>query len=298
MAKKKNEKVEQKVESPVDATPVTKSEDESLDSLLGQLQTLLKSAEDDSPDESSEGSSAPSEPDMSAEGPASAPTPAAADAAASAPTDATPDMSESGAAAAAAPEGSPQHESGEIEPAPTVEGLAAEYAKLDPESLKMHYLACKQTLMAQMGGGMDAGAPPSTPAAPPEMSGSAPAPAMKSEADETMLKVFELFKSELATIRQEQSENKKFQEDLLAQIVEVAQMPVRKSITSLSEVKKAEPAKKRPQDMTRDEVSDLLVQRLSEGKLTKAEGRLATQFTLGQLSIKDIEHLLGEESKG
>lgn len=59
------------------------------------------------------------------------------------------------------------------------EALQAEYAKLPPEELKMHFLACKAALMAVMGGGAGDGAPPagpeaSAPPAPPAPAASAP----------------------------------------------------------------------------------------------------------------------------
>ena len=58
------------------------------------------------------------------------------------------------------------------------EALQAEYAKLPPEELKMHFLACKAALMAVMGGAGDGAAPggpeASAPPAPPAPEASAP----------------------------------------------------------------------------------------------------------------------------
>lgn len=266
--------------------------DTEFETLLGQLEVLLaKSATDDAPGESSEGSSAPTEADAAGDAPPSDPV----DAAASAPTDATPGVSESQGSAAAAPEGSATHEGGEIEPAPTVEGLAAEYAKLDPEALKMHYLACKQVLMQAMGGGMDAGAgaPPAAPAAPPappEASGSAPAPAMKSE--QATLEIVKLLKSELDQIK---AEKKQTDEDL-KQLADALMIPVRKSVQFMSEVKQPEaPKKKKFEELTKAEITERLIDKMKAGKLSKADGKLVSSYSFGMLEDKDVKHLLGDE---
>jgi hypothetical protein len=68
----------------------------------------------------------------------------------------------------AAPEGAPEGqpgEEGQTDPAADAQGtgeaLVAEYSKLPPEELKMHFLACKEALMQSLGGdGQGNEAPP------------------------------------------------------------------------------------------------------------------------------------------
>lgn len=149
-----------------------------LTEMLKSEQALAKSSIDDAPAEESEGSEGPASPPP-AEDEMSAPAEESAPAEASAP------------AAEGAPEGveaSPEQEQA-IEPAPTVEALTAEYAKLDPEAQKMHYLAAKQALMATMGqdqGMAPEAAPPA--AAPPAPEASAPAAAAPPEMGKAELK--------------------------------------------------------------------------------------------------------------
>jgi hypothetical protein len=113
-------------------------------------------------------------PDASASPDASAPP---ADASASAP----------GMDASASPDASAGDPAAEASVSP--EQLVAEYSKLDDESLKSHYMACKQAVFARMeqsGAGADQSAPPAGPdasagAPPAGPEASMPPPAMKGE---------------------------------------------------------------------------------------------------------------------
>lgn len=178
--------------------------DQELQAILGELENdlgayltatkdkLSKAREEDGTPSPGMGSASASP--SSASGSPSASSPAAEGAPAGAPPASA---SEGGVPAEAAPaEGAPPSEGlapegapAEAAPSPGAEAgveapidpaaLEAEYAKLPPEELKAHYLACKAALFAVMGGGEgaspEAGAPP--PAAAPSPAAPAPSPA-------------------------------------------------------------------------------------------------------------------------
>jgi hypothetical protein len=146
--------------------------------LKSEAASLSKALPKDDPGEESEGSSGPAAPPEESSAPAPGPEASAPpEAPAPGPEASAPPMEGSAPPAeeaAAAPEGSPAHEGGEIEPAPSVEELQAEYSKLPPEDMKMHYLAVKAALMATMGA--EQGAPPPGPEASAPMAPPPPAP--------------------------------------------------------------------------------------------------------------------------
>lgn len=271
------------------------TEDESLDNLLGQLMNLMKTATDDSPNEDSAGSAAPTEPDMSADG---APAPGGA------PAGPPPEASADPAAAGAPPDaGAAPGAEGTIDPAPTVEGLTAEYNQLPDEDLRMHFLAAKTALTARMGQGAGAppgadpaaaGGPPAAPPAPPELSGSAPAPTMKSENLGLAAQALKLAQAEMAELRKSFQEQQALNEKLMSEVVEVMSMPIRKSVTRITDVKPAPPPKKSPENMSRDEARVVLEEKSRAQKLTKSDRKQVTEFYLGHLTTKQIAHLLGE----
>lgn len=271
--------------------------------------TLAKAAEkspvDDEPAESSEGTAGPTDPvEDSKEESESAAPPMAEEAS-------SPEQT----AAAAAPEGSPEHEAGEIEPAPTVEELQGEYAKLDPEALKMHYLACKAAIMAAMGG--NEASAPAAPMAPPapEMSASAP-PTLKGEmeagkevkvADEIggQMEAGKMTKSEanaeLDALKAQlaaQAEQLKKGEETMLQLAELVTKPLRKSIKGLSDlafVAKTDETEKKPASagLSKNEIVGKLRERVrSDEKLTKSDRDLINQYTVGNVDVSKIEHLL------
>jgi hypothetical protein len=288
---------------------------ELTDLLKAESAELAKAAKDDAPAEESEGSSPPAKPaddggdEASAAPPAEASAPPAEGsmppAEGSAPPaegSAPPEIS----AAAGAPEGSPQHEAGEIEPAMSVEQLQAEIMKQPPEYQKMLFLAAKAALMASMGG--DQGAAPDASAAPPMAAPPAPpagAPPMamaehagkqlpnnpgnggKMGKSEEALKV-EALEKQLA----EQSD------ELLKLVAVVDKMttPVRKSIKGVSDLKfvsRTEGDKKSPAaSLTKAEVTEKLKERIRDGKLSKSDKNLVSQYTMGIVDVNAIEHLL------
>lgn len=288
---------------------------------------LNKAAKDDAPSEASEGSEGPSEPEESsapADGAEASAPPAEGSAPPAPPAEAS--ASPDASAAAAAPEGSPQHEGGEIEPAPTVEGLQAEYAKLDPEALKMHYLACKSALMAVMGAEQSApgGAPPgaeASAAAPPPASPSPPPGAAPMAMGEMsgkqvqlgdkkgnggaieagkMSKSEEAKDAEIVALRKAQA----VQEEAvagLAKVVEKMLQPVRKSVKGVSDLKfvpRTEEAKPAPAaNLTKKEVVAKLRDKVREGKLSKADKELVSSYTVGNIDVSKIEHLLVSAAK-
>lgn len=276
---------------------------------------LVKAADekgppDDEPAESSEGSSGPADP-VGDEGDE---PPAPAEEAPEASEPASPEQAE----AAQAPDGSPEHEAGEIEPAPTVEELQGEYAKLDPEALKMHYLACKAAIMAAMGGGDEAsaGAPPAPPAAPPAPAPEASAPpALKGEmksgkqcevADEIggQIKAGKMAKSEteveLDALKAQvaaQAEQLKKSEETMIQLAELVAKPLRKSIKGLSDlafIAKEGETEKKPASagLSKQEITTKLREKSRTADLSKNDRDLINQYTVGAVDVSKIEHLL------
>lgn len=285
---------------------------------------LRKAADEDegsAPAEESEGSEGPAAPEASASEEGSAPEgppPPDASAAPEAP---------------AAPEGVAAPDAqGEIEPAPTVEGLQAEYMKLDPEALKMHYLACKSALMAQMGAGPEASAAPapeasgapapaaSAPAAPPaapEASAPMAMGEMKSsgkqiegspEANGGEIKAgSKLGKSEIQleieALKAKLAKAEETSKEQEAQLLELAMKltaPLRKSIKGVSELafvaKEGQSEKKSPvAGLSKNEVVAKLREK-ARGDLKKSDRDLITAYTMGNVDVSKIEHLLVEIS--
>lgn len=275
---------------------------------------------DDAADDESEGSEGPAaSPEESSAPEASADEAPGAEASMGdeAPADDSPMMDE----ASAAPEGSAAHEGGEIEPAPTVEGLQAEYMKLDPEALKMHYLACKSALMASMGEGQpdmgagpdaSAGAPP--PAAPPAApEASAPMAMGEMSAGKEISNTdgnggevekgkmgksegFAAKDAEIASLREQLKKNEEAVLELAMQLTK----PLRKSVKGLSELafipKDAPEKKSKVETLSKSEIVSKLREKSRTEGLKKSDRDLINKFTCGVegVTVKDIEHLLTE----
>lgn len=261
--------------------------DKSLDL---EVKKLSKAAgEDEMPAEEPEMSAAPAE---ETPGEDHAPAEETPGEEASAPADEAPmgdepPADEASAPADAAPE-DPAAADG-AEGAMSPEELEAEYAKLDPETLKMHYLAAKAALFAAMGGGAggapEASAPAAPPAAPPAagpgMEASAPPPAMKSEKADASLSKAE--KAELETLR----EQVKLQERLF----DLLNAPARKAVTTADFVAKSE-EKAEQRVLSKSEVAAKLKTVTADAKLAKSDRELVNGYMLGTVSIEKIEHLL------
>jgi hypothetical protein len=301
--------------------------DEALSQCATELSAMLKSEEaalaksavDDAPAEESEGSEGPSAPppsDDTGEESASPEGSAPVGGEVSAPDDGMPPQEEASAPDAGAAPGEEQA----IEPAPSVEALQAEYVKLDPEALKMHYLAAKAALMATMGqdtgapeaSAPGAGAPPpaAAPAGPPPgaaplaMAAKKPNGPTKEENDEWEgMKTQALLdskkgaaklgkaESEIASLRAQLDA----QNTALLQLAEVVATPIRKSIKGLSDlrfIERTEEGKAPAVALTKKEVQTVLSEQIRAGKLSKADKALVMQYSVGSVDVSKIEHLL------
>ncbi len=284
-----------------------------LSDLLKSDQALAKSATDDAPAEESEGSEGPASPppsDESAGGDdAGAPPEASAPAEASAPPAGAPPEASAPADPAAAP-GQEQA----IQPAPTPEALQAEYAKLDPESLKMHYLAAKSALMAVMGAEQSAGAPPEAsapPAGAPPAAAAPPAPGAAPMAMGEMKAGKQLTTTdgnggEVEAGKMAKSEAKiaeleaqlSAQNTALLQLAEVVATPIRKSVKGLSDLRFIERTEETKPTaaakLTKKEVQAVLSEKVRSGKLSKADKELVMKYSVGGVDVTKIEHLLAD----
>lgn len=161
-----------------------------------EVAKLSKAVEGEEPDGDEPQASSPEASD-------SAPAPEASEGAGGPPAGdvpppAAPDASAAPDAASATMDGSAPPADASADPAAAQgpvdpQQLAQEYSALDDESLKAHYMACKQAVFARMeqsqggapGADAAAGAPPAGPEAsaggPPPAEGSVPPPAMKAE---------------------------------------------------------------------------------------------------------------------
>ena len=316
--------------------PEIKFDKEQLDSMLASVASeltdmlksesaaLAKGAKEDAPAEESEGSEGPAKPEESSAD-AGPPAEASAPAEGSAPPPpeaSAPEASPEQSAAAMAPEGSPEHEGGEIEPQASVEALLPEYMKLDPEALKMHYLACKQALMTQMGQAQGAAPEASAPAAPPpaappgpeasapmamgEMSGKkvvlgdANGNGGKIEAGKMGKSEGDARDVEIAALKKNQAE----QEEALGKLVKAVEtvlQPVRKSVKNLSDmrfIQRAEEPKASPvAQLSKKEITAKLREKARDSKLSKADKELISSYALGGVDVSKIEHLLTDAAK-
>ncbi len=306
----------------------TKFSPEELDSMLASVtsevieflrkdEAELAKAVKDAPAEESEGSEGPAAPEASAPAPDEAPP---ADAAppmddGSAPAEAAPPEGSAPADGAPAPAPDAMAQDQAIEPAPTVEQLQAEYSQLDPEALKLHYLACKGAIMMAMGqAGPEASAPAPDASAPPMAPpGGAPAPeasappAFKAEmgagkkidlsdGNGGEIKAGKLGKSESDQRIEALELQLKKSEQTMLQLVEIVAKPLRKSVKGVSELqfitKEGDAPVAAPSStMTKAEITSKLREK-AKTTLSKSDRDLMNQFVVGAVDITKIEHLL------
>lgn len=256
-------------------------------------------------EESDEGSSSDEK-----SGPPSDSAPAddsASDAAASAPADAAPptDAPAPDAASAAPPaDGSDPAAAGDpaADQSADPAALEAEYAKLPPEDLKAHYLACKSALFAIMGAaaGPDAGAapapgadasmaaPPAPPAASPSPAMAPPAPPAASPSAPPTLKSEAEIKIETLTEKLQKSEQSL---ESLAKIVEtIATRPTRKAITSTVGLEKTEKSVDISK-LSKSDAKTILRNKVRNG-LSKSDQELVLSFDAGTIGMEQVAHLL------
>lgn len=282
--------------------------------LKSESETLAKAKEED---HSAEMSPAPESSESASAAPApEASTPAAEEKPAGESVPSDPGSSAAPPAAGemqAAPEAAPAHEEtpGEIHPAADPEALKAEYCKLSPEELKMHYLAAKAALFDLMGAS-DASAP--APAAP--MAAPMASPTMKGEdgivpytekAEKEMMSQDEanggemgkseakpegqdLKKSEDLSKAEDKIKEMEGQLEVLAKALEsFLTTPVRKAVTSTSFVPKTEEA---PKELTKSEVQEKLKEVTKRPDLKKSERDLINSYCYGNVGVDKIQHLL------
>lgn len=172
----------------------------------------------------------------------------------------------------AAPQDPAQEMGGQLTP----EALQAEYEKLPPEELQMHMQAC-QAALAKLSGGMgpDQSAPPAPEAAPaPDMgAGAPPMGAMKSENEALTLakKETELVKAEVASIK----EDLEIAVKTLRTLIET---PVRKAITSISDLPKVEQNQEAKVSYSNDEFWAKLKEVAKRSDLKKSDKKLITDI--------------------
>ena len=188
---------------------------------------------------------------------------------------------------------------GQLDPA----ALAAEYAKLPIEELKVHYLALKEVLVQAMGAqGGDpaadpaaAGAPP--PAASPAPAGPAPgaAPAIKAEIgmkeDVKANGENPLHKAELDTLRTENAALKNSVDTLVKSVKIMVEAPLRKSVISVTELPAATPQVDIGA-MTRDQVRAKLRTAASNPKLSKSDRQAIVDFDFGKIDVSKVAHIV------
>lgn len=300
--------------------------DQALSQCAAELTDMLKSEsaliksddrDDDAPAESSSGSSGPTSPVEDSDGgdapPAESSAPADGPPEGSAPPGADAGAPPPGAEASAPADGAAPGQEQAIEPAPTVEALQAEYMKLDPETLKMHYLAAKSALAAAMGAeqggapgapapeasappaGPPAGAPPGPPAGAPmamgEMGAGKQVKLTDGNGGEVEAGKLGKAEKEIGELRKQLDA----QNAALLQLAEVVATPIRKSVKGLSDLKfieRTEESKPAPKALSKKEIQAALSAKVREGKLSKADKELVTQYTVGVVDFTKIEHLL------
>ena len=179
--------------------------------------------------------------------------------------------------------------------------LQAEYAKLDPEALKAHYLACKAAMFASMAPPADAGMPPeaSAPAAPPaappapEASAPMPPPAMKGEVSASGKAGFpESEGNGEHVVAKSEIKDLKLQVEGLTKALNLALgAPMRKSIKGLAYLPKSE-IEAEPLNLTKAEAVAKLKKHSSNPKTDSATRKLINAFCNDTASLEQIKHLL------
>lgn len=181
--------------------------------------------------------------------------------------------------AQAAPEGA---EGGQMD----TEALKAEYMKLPPEELEMHFMAAKAAMEALMGGadqgaeGLGAGAPAPAPEG-------APAPAMKAEPAAKKASLME--KSEKNTASDSRLQELEAQVEGLVKALDLALgQPMRKAVTSVAYVPRTEETKP---SLSKGEVVEKLKE-ITKQPLKKSDRELINRYCLGEVEVDKIQHLL------
>lgn len=195
------------------------------------------------------------------------------------------------------------------------EAIKAELMQMPPEHVKALYLACKEVIFSQMGGGSpDAGgSPPPGPemSAPPGPPGGGPppgppgpptgppdaSPALKAEIKSNPAnggQMKEVSKSEsdrdllIADLQKKVREYDEVTSVLVSVVERVISVPPRKAVAGISEIKKGE---RKSSDLTKTEVKERL-DRAARTNLKKSDRELINQFSVGAIGVEKVEHLL------
>lgn len=175
------------------------------------------------------------------------------------------------------------------------EALKAEYMKLSPDELEMHFMAAKSAMEMLMGQHKDA----------PAQDKAAPAPAMKAEEkDHKEHKEHkehkdkehkDLDKSEKITITNPSDERLKELEAQVEGLVKALDLalgqPMRKAVTSVAFVPRTEEAKA---PLNKSEVVEKLKE-ITKQPLKKSDRELINRYCLGEVEVDKIQHLLQEK---
>lgn len=245
------------------------------------------------PDESATASAKPPE--------ASASASPAPDASAAPAPDASMPPADASAAPPADASADPAADEGTMDP----EALKAEYAKLPPDELKIHFLAAKAALMEVMGGADDGSAgappPPAAPPAPPPVASASPSapPALKAEmksVDANGGKELPIKKSEqelqIEALKAEVTEQKDALEKLVKAVTVMVERPERKAVTSTAFIPKTDEAAK---PLSKAEVMEKLKKVSAAPGLKKSDRDLINGFCVDAVSLEKIQHLLTDK---
>ena len=191
----------------------------------------------------------------------------------------------------------PAAQMGPIDP----EQLKAEYCQMPLEDLQAHYLACKEALVQAMAAQAPAPAPAAAPvagapapaaAAPaaPPVAAPAPAPAAPPAAPPVPA-----FKSEealkIATLEKSLKDQDEAINKLVGVMTKVMSAPLRKSITSLTEVIDQTAPKVELKNMTKAQLDKALMDKIASGKLTKSETDLICDFDSHKVKVDALAPL-------
>lgn len=272
-----------------------------------------KSKTDPSGDNTSAASASPDPASASPDAAGSDSAPPAPDASASAPPA---DASAAPPADGSAPGGDPAAQAGPIDP----QQLMAEYTKLSPEDLKLHYLACKEALVQVLGaagGDPSASAPPAGPSAPPAAASAPPpppaasappapdasGPTIKAEipagkempSDKKAIGENPLHKAEIDGLKTQLAQQETVMSTLVKAVKTVLEAPLRKSITSVADI--TVPAKIDVTALSRAEIRAKLNTVAQSTTLSKSDRDLIVGFDVGTVKADKVAHLLVPATK-
>lgn len=177
--------------------------------------------------------------------------------------------------------------------------IEAELAQMDPEHVKVLYMAAKKVLFAHMGGGMDpaaSAAPPAASAGPPGASPDPAAPpAMKAEMNPANGgKVTTVGKSEkdlqIETLTKKVAEFEATLPGLVSVVEKMVSAPQRKAITSVTQVAGNKPAAP-VSSLSKSEIESRLKKAVNTN-LSKSDRELVNGFYFGSVKLEGISHIL------